>query len=117
VGRPLPGVYALLHNEGLFQRFLLGSPSLAWDQRMLFAANRRVPPCTVRCLRGYSLRLAAAKDPSMLANLRAFASQLVQRQYESLEYTVHVFEGDGHDAVIPATVSRRLRYLYRPGPQ
>jgi uncharacterized protein len=107
------GVYALLNNQGLFSRFLLGSPVLNWDKRAMFeaesayAAKHRSMP--VRAF------FAAGGDEAagMLRNLKEFTSQLEQRRYEGLELAVHVFDGEGHDAVIPATISRGIRYLYK----
>jgi predicted alpha/beta superfamily hydrolase len=112
------GVYALLNNDGLFKRFLIGSPPLRWDQRAMFAAESvyaaKHPSMPARVF------FAAGGNESavMLDNLRAFVSQLARRRYEALEHTLHIFEGEGHDAVIPATVSRGIRYLYgrRPNP-
>lgn len=109
------GVYALLNNEGgLFSRFLLGSPALGWDQRVMFAAESAYAAKS----RSMPVRLffAAGGDETetMLRNLREFAAQLENRRYAGLELLVHVFEGEGHDAVIPATISRGIRYLYKP---
>lgn len=106
------GVYALLHNEGLFGRFLLGSPNLRWDRRAMFAAESAY--AAKHGAMPARVFFAAGGDESaiMLDNLNAFASRLSQRRYDGFAHTVHVFEGEGHDAVIPATVSRGIRYLY-----
>lgn len=108
------GVYALLNDDGLFRRYLLGSPYLAWDRRTMFAAESTYA-AGHRSMRARVFLAAGGNESTgMLTNLRSFASRLDQRRYDGLEYTLHVFEGEGHDAVIPATVSRGVRYLYRP---
>jgi uncharacterized protein len=111
------GVYALLNNEGLFSRFLVGSPALGWDQRTMFAAESAYA-AKHRSMPGRVFFAAGGDETSaMLRNLKDFTSQLEQRQYEGLESLVHVFEGEGHDAVIPATISRGIRYLYKQPPR
>lgn len=49
----------------------------------------------------------------MLSNLREFLSVLESRKYEGLIWGSHLFEGENHVSVIPATISRGLRSVYR----
>ena len=44
--------------------------------------------------------------------LESFASTLRSREYQGLELTSHVFEGETHASVVAATLSRSLRALY-----
>lgn len=56
-----------------------------------------------------------AMNPSrllMVTNMQAMASVLEQRNYPSLRLTQHVFEGETHLSVIPATLSRGLRAVF-----
>jgi hypothetical protein len=51
--RGLFGTYVLFHNDGLFKRFVIGSPSLWWNNRVIlsveesFAASRKPLPARV----------------------------------------------------------------------
>lgn len=40
------------------------------------------------------------------------AEILAAREYSGLEVTSHIFEGENHQSVIPATMSCGMRFLY-----
>ena len=108
------GVYALLNNRGLFSKFLIGSPVLNWDQRAMFAMeNAHAEKNTSLPVRAF-FAAGGAEAAGMIRNLKEFTSQLEQRRHQGLELGVQVFEGEGHDAVLPATISRGIRFLYKP---
>jgi predicted alpha/beta superfamily hydrolase len=104
-------VYALLNNDGLFRRFLIGSPSLFWDNKVMlkseesYSASHKSMPARVYFAVG-------AEEGSMVNNLQDFAAQLKAHDYQGLEFDSQVFEGETHMSVIPTTISRGLRYLY-----
>ena len=111
------GAYALFHNDGLFQQFVIGSPSLWWDHRVLFsmeesfASTRK--PLPVRAFLAVGL-LEQQMDPRypMVTDLRAFVQRLEQRKYQGLELQAHYFEDETHGSVVGATISRGLRFVY-----
>jgi uncharacterized protein len=120
------GAYALLHNDGLFQRFVIGSPSLWWNHRVLFSMEESFAasgkPLPVRTFFSVGL-LEEQMGPRypMVTDLRAFVQRLEHRKYKGLELQAHYFEDETHGSVVPATISRGLRFAYSqsaspPGP-
>ncbi len=113
------GVYAMLHNDGLFGRFVIGSPSFWQAGRMIqdaeksFAATGK--PLPARVFFSVGMLEQSGAGPGMVADLRDFIKVLDQRHYKGLEYQVQYFEGESHLSVIPATISRGRRYIYRSG--
>jgi len=111
------GTYALFHNEGLFTRFVIGSPSLWWNHRAIFAAeesfaaSRKPLPARVFFSVGLLEQRMAPQMP-MVTDLRAFLDTLDRRKYKGLEFQAHFFEGETHGSVVPATISRGLRFVY-----
>lgn len=111
------GTYALFNNEGLFKRFIIGSPSLWWGRRALFsveelyAASGKPLPARVFFSVG---QLEDRMDPRypMVADLREFTERLTRRKYKGLELEAHFFDDETHGSVIPATVSKGLRFVY-----
>ena len=112
-------IHALLNGEGTFQRFIAGSPSLWWDAEVTFrheeefAATHTALPARVF----FSIGELEESNPEiswghMVTDLRRFVEAVEARQYEGLEYVSHLFEDETHTSVIPATVSRGLRYIY-----
>ena len=108
------GIYAILHNEGLFGRFVIGSPSL-WQGRETIQADEKAFAATGKPLAAKVFFSVGLLEPGVMAgDLRAFIAGLDQRHYKDLEYQVRYFEGETHLSVIPITVSRGLRYIYAP---
>jgi hypothetical protein len=52
----------------------------------------------------------------MVTDLRTFVERLKRRNYRGLVFGTHVFEGENHLSVVPATVSRGLRFVYATAP-
>jgi hypothetical protein len=110
------GVYALFNNDGLFRRFVIGSPSfwqaskIIQDAETSFAATGK--PLPARVFFSVGMLEGNATGPGMVGDLKAFISLLDQRHYQGLQYQVHYFEDESHLSVIPATISRGLRYIY-----
>lgn len=50
----------------------------------------------------------------MVENVRKFGEALKSRGYDGLDLKVHFFEDETHNSVIPATVSKGLRFIYSP---
>jgi hypothetical protein len=48
----------------------------------------------------------------MVTDLRAFLDRLERRKYKGLEFQAHFFEDETHGSVVPATISRGLRFVY-----
>ncbi len=120
----LLGAEALLDGTGTFKRFILGSPSLWWDHRLLFtqeeayAASHHTLPARVFLSVG-----ALEEDPAdpdsvksaAVTNVQDLAQVLGHRNYEGLELQEQIFEHENHMSVIPATISRGLRFIYGKG--
>src|SRR5262245_39332511 len=93
------GVYALLNNDGLFRRFVIGSPSLWWNNRAMFAAEesfaaaKRVLPARVFFSVG---ALESGGKNTMLTDLQSFVATLERRKYQGLEFQAHFFDNENH---------------------
>ena len=112
--------HALLHGQGTFQRFIVASPAFWWDDRVSFdheatyaAANRSL---NARAFFSVGmLELDAASDGvpwRYITNLRDLSAILEDRSYDGFEWTMHFFDDEHHTSVVPASVSRGLRYIY-----
>lgn len=115
------GTYALLHSEGTFQRFILGSPALVWQNRVIFdeegayaKAHTRLP---ARVFFSVGLDEDSTDDAELgnwafVPTLRDFVRVLNDRRYEGLTLRVQYFEGERHNSVAGMTISRGLRFIY-----
>ena len=129
------GLYALFSEPSSFGRYVLGSPSIWWTGRSIlqdeakFAASH--PDLAARVFMSVGLdeepgheadakassdtaraRLARAREARMVSNLRDLDATLRSRSYDGLALTTHLFEGETHLSVVPATISRGLRVVF-----
>lgn len=117
LGYSLGGLFAthvLFVEPDLFSLYLIGSPSLWWDDSLMFelekdyAKNHEDLSARVFFSAGTEEYEANAL---MLPNMLKMAEILKSRNYPSLELTYHIFQGETHLSGAPATISRGLRFL------
>lgn len=123
----LLGLQILLTNPRTFEHYILGSPSLWYDQGVIFdrekdyATKFKDMPASLYFGIGGSETLAAGKkrsrseqDADMVADLRDFDSTLKSRRYPGLKMRLDVFAGEDHASVFPFLLTHGLRsYLHR----
>lgn len=123
----LLGLQILLTNPRTFEHYILGSPSLWYDQGVIFdrekdyATKFKDMPASLYFGIGGSETLAAGKkrsrseqDADMVADLRDFDSTLKSRRYPGLKMSLDVFAGEDHASVFPFLLTHGLRsYLHR----
>jgi ferri-bacillibactin esterase len=113
--------HALLHGDGVFRRFIISSPALWWGERDAFAdeAAHAAAHDELRARAFFSVGLLDQDAPvegvpwgGFITNLRDLVAILEQRKYRGFESTAVFFDGETHNSVVPASISRGLRYVY-----
>lgn len=116
-------LYTLFHSPDSFDRYIVGSPSIWWDDAITmryeeeYAAGHSDLSAQVFMSVGL-----LEEDPdvpesaafSMVTNVRVLAERLNGRGYPGLTVTTHFFEGETHLSVVPANLGWGLRKLYPP---
>ena len=79
------GVYLLINGSDVFQRFIIGSPSLWWDKRAMLKAEDALAasgkPLNARVFLSVGvLEQQMAPTYPMVTDLQAFVQQLQQHQ-------------------------------------
>lgn len=98
--------------NGLFNRYIIVSPSLWWDNGVVFRYEsdyrRRHTNLEAR------LYLAAGEDDgrNILEDLGRLEKILAERQYRGLKYRVKMFPEETHRTVFPIAVSHGLRFVF-----
>jgi predicted alpha/beta superfamily hydrolase len=129
------GTWVLLHKPATFKRYAIGSPSLWWDDGMIFrhedsyAQHHDDLAAKVffgigadetqdgRAREAVNLpeeqrRIATAWYIDMVADMTRFVDRLDRRRYASLQLHHVVLPDEFHVTVAPLVLSRGLRYLY-----
>jgi predicted alpha/beta superfamily hydrolase len=128
------GTWALFDQLYSFRRYILGSPSLWWDDGLLFrieeeyaAAHDDLEACVffgVGADETHSgrIREAARESPDqraltasvpidLVADMQRMVDRLETRRYPGLELTGVVFPDEFHVTVAPLVLSRGLRHV------
>lgn len=112
--------HALLQEPPKFQRLVIGSPSLWWNDRVMFeheeqrAAGSKAMPAKVFFSAGAQEEAPGSGEAAtfgMVSNTVRFAAMLASRGYEGLRVTSHVFPDEAHH--MPPMLVRGLRAVYR----
>ena len=112
------GLFSLFERDGAFQRAIVGSPPLWWDDFHMFeleesyAQSNRAFPARVFFSVGLEEEDEGYEKYKMVTALRQLTEILERRQYEGLEWQQHYFEDENHQSVVAPTISRGLRYIY-----
>jgi predicted alpha/beta superfamily hydrolase len=105
--------YVLVTHPELFQRYLISSPSLDWDNHVIQKMESRYAKDHSSLAARVFVSAGGAEPESMVPDVRALAAMLAGRHYQGLEVTQRVFEDETHLSVISFAISRGLRELYR----
>ncbi|MCG6957689.1 MAG: hypothetical protein LJF04_16995 [Gemmatimonadetes bacterium] len=115
-------LYALLSNPGSFDHYIAGSPSIWWDNAVLFDLEEKMASRTkdvdATLFMGVGALEEGAGIPGVdmfrfVTNMREMASRLEGRAYPSLRMTTQVFDDEGHTSVPPVVLTRGLRTAFR----
>ena len=113
------GLYVLFNQPEEFQRYIIGSPSIYWDNSVilsmeqLYSEKNDTLPAKVFLSAGELEALYEPAFAGMLSNVAKLTETLSFRKYKKLIFESHIFKNETHLSVIPATFSRGLREIYK----
>jgi len=109
-------MYTLFNKPSLFNNYLIGSPSMYYDNEVIFkdeeAYARKHDDLDANVFLSVGT-LEAGFDmfPGMVSNVEKLSEILKNRKYNNLKLTTCIFENETHFSVMPATFSRGIREL------
>ncbi|WP_374535997.1 alpha/beta hydrolase [Chitinimonas taiwanensis] len=112
----LLGLHVLFTQPSLFSHYILGSPSLWFDQHQTFAAERRYAAqhktlaARVRVFIGAEETVKLGRGRDMVGDLARFSAQIRQRNYRGLDWASSVLPGEDHATVFPLLITRGLMW-------
>jgi len=109
-------MYALFNKPSLFNNYLIGSPSMYYDNEVIFKyeeeyARKNDDLDANVFLSVGSLEAGFDMFPGMVSNVEKLSLVLKNRKYNKLKLTTCLFENETHFSVMPATFSRGIREL------
>jgi predicted alpha/beta superfamily hydrolase len=104
--------WVLFNTPGVFQRYLIGSPFLPWDdglayrQEAAYAERHSALPAKV------FLSIGDKEGEGTVERLKRLKDAMESRNYEGLDLAYTVFDGETHMSGLPVTYSTALLKLY-----
>ena len=122
-GHSLGGLFvlwSLFRRPGAFRSRMAASPSIWWDDRCILADEKAfletASPMTNKprlLLTAGSLEMTPTPQPaSMSADAQAMASRLSLSAGDRLDVSFVEFAGESHASVVPAAISRSVRFAW-----
>jgi predicted alpha/beta superfamily hydrolase len=112
------GAYVLFHHPEMFQRYIIGSPSLWFDNLVTFkyeaeyAAKHSDLPARVFMSIG-ELEKRAYTETDTTTNVKQLQNLLQSRHYPSLHLQTMVLKGETHLSGFATAISHGLREIYK----
>jgi len=111
------GLYVLFHQPETFQRYVLGSPSIWFDDGVTFKYEEkyaaRHSDLSARLFMSLGgLEKRAYTESETMTDMQKLRDKLVGRHYPGLVLSTTVLEGETHLSGVWAAISRGLREVY-----
>jgi predicted alpha/beta superfamily hydrolase len=106
-------VYTLFHKPLLFNKYLISSPSLDWDNFEALKEETQFYAGGHKTLQAQVFISSGSLEPDpMMPDVKEFARMLRNRNYTGLELTDYIFKDETHLSVIPFAISKGMRNIY-----
>ena len=109
------GAYFLLSHNDIFNRYILVSPSLWFNDKVMLAEARNAEPFkrkTYVYMGVGSWEEQPERSYAMVSDLKAFAAALEARNDPNLVMEARVFDDETHASIYPAVLSTGVRHLF-----
>jgi predicted alpha/beta superfamily hydrolase len=114
VGYSLGGLFAthaLFSSSGLFTHYLIGSPSIWWDDELMFE-REEVYAAEFDDLNARVFMYGGTLEGTQLRDMLRMAEALKARGYEGLELDSYIGDGETHNSGAFIAINRGLRALF-----
>jgi len=112
------GLFTLFTSPQSFNRYVIGSPSIWWDNRHIlevekeYSKNNKSLPTKVFLSIGSLEEEPEGIDFKMVTNVKSLSKTLKKRNYKGLNINTVILEDETHCSGIAATLNRGLRDVF-----
>lgn len=107
------GLYAMAQTTPIFDRFLISSPSIWWDDRAVLNDVRSAATHPIEKPVKAFISVGEADTPSMTGDLKLLEDELRAHPRAGLQYVFERFPEKDHYNVLPTAFRAGLSWLYR----
>lgn len=121
------GLHVLFTEPRMFEKYIIGSPSLWFDQRVAFASERKyatghtdLPAKVFLAVASFETLNFKSSNPrynktvDMVRDLQALQHVLESRSYRNLQVQTTIIQDEDHLTVFPAMITRGLKWALPP---
>ena len=104
------GTYILLNEPQLFKKYLIGSPSLWWDDYLLSKELGEMKAENLSSIN--SIFIAVEEEGTQLKGYVDIKMQILEKKTDSLHLETVIILGEDHMTAVPSTIIKGLKFLY-----
>jgi predicted alpha/beta superfamily hydrolase len=105
-------LYALCQKAPSFERYLLSSPSIWWDDRSIFKDYRATASTPAPTGTRAYLSIGDSDTPSMTGDIQLFETELAKQPRQNVDYRIQHFPERDHYNIVPDAFYEGLKSLY-----
>jgi len=107
-------LFALFTHPEAFDRYFAGSPSLEYDNGILFKYENEFALTHKNLNATIFLSAGSLENDGTIENLKKLSELLQSRNYQGLTIDSYVFPGESHRSCIPSAIMKAFKVLYKP---
>jgi predicted alpha/beta superfamily hydrolase len=104
-------LYTLFKSPGLFHKYFAGSPSLHYDNEILFSYENEYAELH-QDINAELFITAGGLEENLVDEVIRIKNRLLSRDYPSLDLTVQIFENENHRSCVGAAFFRAINVLH-----
>ena len=112
------GLFTLFTSPSSFNRYVIGSPSIWWDNKHIlqveeeYSKNNKELPAKIFMSAGDLEEEGDSDAFRMVTNVKSLSKTLKKRNYEGLTMKTVILEDETHCSAVAATLNRGLRSVF-----
>jgi hypothetical protein len=107
-------LFALFTHPEAFDRYFAGSPSLDYDNGILFNYENEFALTHKNLKATIFLSAGSLENDGTIENMKKMSEVLQSRNYQGLTLNSYVFPGESHRSCIPSAIMKAFKVLYKP---
>lgn len=111
------GLYVLMNHPNSFDRFVIASPSLWWDNEVMMKFERLYAKKYTDLDKQLYISVASEEmksgEQDIINSTQRFVDQLKRRNYANLKMKFQLFEGENHLSTLGLAIHKGLQFVFR----
>ena len=111
------GLYVLFNHSDSFNRYVIASPSIWWDDSVIFKLEEKYADTHTDLAKKVFLSVGSKEFESgsqgMIDNTRKMAEKLKHRNYPDLDLSFKIFEDETHLSVVGPSIQKGIEAVFK----